>query len=517
MNLLNGAENRGFSEKLQFLFITPHPLKLIKTGLTGLFLFSCIKRSFCCAIVELSNIYDFMSETTHHQAQKTFRKSFKKTEQQVTKLGKHILSRRRFNRFLHILGPGLVTGAADDDPSGIATYSQAGAAYGYGLLWAFPFMFPLLVAVQESCSRIGAITGKGLAAVIKENYSKKLLYMSVFLVVVANTLNIGADLGAMAATTQLFVNLPFALLAIFYAIVIVLLVVFVNYKTYANLLKWLAIALFSYPITALLIDHHWIEILGNTFNFLPTLSFETVYILVGMLGTTISPYLFFWDTSEVVEEEISHHNRASIGRDPKPTKRFLKKLQIDNFVGMTLANVTAWFIVIACAATLHQSGVTEINTAADAAKALEPLVQDFPHAGFIAKLIFSVGVIGLGLLAVPVLAGSSSYAISEALGWKEGLSRQYHQAKGFYGIIILATFVGLLLNFIGIDPIKALIFTAVFNGVAAVPLLYIIARVGSNEVIMGEYRNGKLSNILVWCAFLTMLVAALFLFYSFVR
>jgi NRAMP (natural resistance-associated macrophage protein)-like metal ion transporter len=259
-----------------------------------------------------------MTETTHHSVTKTLGKSLQKTERRVTRLAKHILSRRRFNRFLHILGPGLVTGAADDDPSGIATYSQAGAAYGYGLLWAFPFMFPLLVAVQESCSRIGAITGQGLAAVIKEHYSKKLLYMSVFLVVVANTLNIGADLGAMAATTQLFINLPFALLAIFYAIVIVLLVVFVSYKTYANLLKWLAIALFSYPITALLIDHQWIEILGNTFNFLPTLNFETVYILVGMLGTTISPYLFFWDTSEVVEEEISHHNRASIGRDPKP-------------------------------------------------------------------------------------------------------------------------------------------------------------------------------------------------------
>ncbi|MBP9738239.1 divalent metal cation transporter [Candidatus Saccharibacteria bacterium] len=423
------------------------------------------------------------------------------------------MSRKRFSRFLHILGPGLVTGAADDDPSGIATYSQAGAGFGYGLLWAFPFMYPLLLAVQESCSRIGAVTGKGLAAVIKENYSRKLLYMSVLMVVVANTINIGADLGAMAATTQLFVDLPFATLAVFYAALVILLVVFVKYKTYAKILKWLAITLLAYPVTALLVAQDWPEIFRSTFTLTPVINSQTIYIFVGMLGTTISPYLFFWDTSEVVEEEISKHRLTTTGKDPKITKHFLKSIRLDNFVGMTLASVTAWFIVVACASVLFKNGITEINTAADAAKALEPLVQGFPNAGLIAKLIFSVGVIGLGLLAVPVLAGSSSYAISETFGWDEGLYRKFKRAHGFYIVIILATLVGLGINFLGIDPIDALIFTAVFNGIAAVPLLFMISRVGNSRAIMGQYKNGVLSNIFVKLASVVMLVAVLALFY----
>jgi NRAMP (natural resistance-associated macrophage protein)-like metal ion transporter len=438
-----------------------------------------------------------------------------KTEHIAHNIFKTMLSRKRFNRFLHILGPGLVTGAADDDPSGIATYSQAGAGNGLGLLWAFPLMYPFLLAVQESCSRIGAITGKGLAAVIKEHYGRPLLVMSVGLVVVANTVNIGADLGAMAATTQLFIDVPFALLAILYAIVIVLLVVFVSYKQYAKLLKWLALALLSYPITAFMVGQDWMDVFRNTFTVTPRIDFETMYLFVGMLGTTISPYLFFWDTSEVVEEQIANHNRSKIGEDPKRTKRFLHNLRIDNFVGMTLASLTAWFIVIACASTLFRAGITEISTAADAAQALEPLVRNFPNSGFVAKCIFSVGIIGLGLLAVPVLAGSSSYAISEAFGWKEGLYRKFRKAKGFYIVIIIATVVGLAMNFIGFDPIKALIFTAVFNGVAAIPLLFMIAKVGNNTSIMGEYKNGRISNAFVWLTFAIMAFAVLALFYSF--
>lgn len=429
--------------------------------------------------------------------EKNFRRGLKKTERQAVHFGKGVLNYKRYNRFLRVLGPGLVTGAADDDPSGIATYSQAGAAHGLGLLWIFPFMYPILLAVQESCSRIGAITGTGLAAVIKEHYSRKLLYLSVGLVVVANTLNIGADLGAMAAAAQLFVDIPFAILAIFFASLIVLLVVFVNYKTYAKILKWLALTLFVYPVTVFMVGQDWGEILRATFSFRPEITPETMYILVGIIGTTISPYLFFWDTSEVVEEEIAKHNKSKIGEEPKPTKRFLRNLRVDNFVGMTLASVTAWFIVIACASTLFRNGILEIDSAADAARALEPLVQSFPNSGFIAKLIFSVGIIGLGFLAVPVLAGSSSYAISEALGWREGLYRKFHRARGFYIIIILATFVGLGMNFIGLDPIKALVFAAVFNGIAAVPLLFILARIGNDGNIMGEYRNGPLSNFFV--------------------
>lgn len=451
------------------------------------------------------------------KTERQLNRKLSKTEHQATAVAKGMLSHKRFGRFIRVLGPGLVTGAADDDPSGIATYSQAGASFGFGLLWAFPFMYPLLLAVQESCARIGAITGKGLAAVIKQHYSKKLLYMSVGLVVVANTINIGADLGAMAATTQLFVDLPFAILAILYAVIIVLLVSFVSYKSYAKILKWLAISLFAYPITAFLVGQDWAEVFRNTFTVTPNMSFESIYIFVGMLGTTISPYLFFWDTSEVVEEEVAKHNLSKIGEAPKATRRFLHNLRLDNFVGMTLASVTAWFIVIACASTLYENGITQINTAADAAQALEPLVQGFPNAGLVAKLIFSIGIIGVGLLAVPVLAGSSSYAISEAFGWKEGLYRKFRRALGFHVVIIIATVAGLAINFLGIDPIKALVFTAVFNGIAAVPLLFMIARVGNNKAVMGQYKNGLLSNIFVRLALGVMAAAVLVLFYSFFK
>lgn len=435
------------------------------------------------------------------------------SDRRPARTGKHLVSYRRFNRFIRVLGPGVVTGAADDDPSGIATYSQAGAGYGYGLLWAFPLMYPLLLAVQESCSRIGAVTGKGLAAVIRENYSKKLLYMSVALVVIANTINIGADLGAMAATTRLFINAPFWLLAVLYAIIVVLLVVFVSYKTYANILKWLAVTLLAYPVTALLVGQNWPEVLRNTFTLTPKLNSETIYIFVGMLGTTISPYLFFWDTSEVVEEEISDHRLSETGKNPTISKSFLKAVRLDNFIGMTLAAVTAWFIVIACASVLHKNGIRQINTAADAARALEPLVRGFPNAGLISKLIFSVGIIGLGLLAVPVLAGSSSYALSETFGWREGLYRRFKKATGFYVIIIIATVAGLAIDFVGIDPIKALVFTAVFNGIAAVPLLLMIAKVGNNLQIMGKHKNGRLTNALVRLTFLIMSAAVVALFY----
>lgn len=435
-----------------------------------------------------------------------------KTERHAINIAKHMVKRRSVNRFIRILGPGIVTGAADDDPSGIATYSQAGAAYGYGFLWVFPFVYPLLLAVQESCSRIGAVTGKGLAAVIKENYSRKLLFMSVLLVVVANTVNIGADLGAMASTTQLFIDIPYPLLAVLYSVLIILLVVFVSYKKYAKILKWLAIALLSYPVTAFLVGQNWPEIFQATFMSLPTVNADTIYIFVGILGTTISPYLFFWDTSEVVEEEIVHHRLTGTGKAPRVNRHFLRSIRLDNFMGMSLATITAWFIVIVCASVLFKNGITGIDTAADAAKALEPLVQGFPYAGLIAKLIFSVGVIGIGLLAVPVLAGSSAYAISETLGWKEGLHRKFMHATGFYVVIIAATFVGLLINFLGIDPIQALIFTAVFNGIAAVPLLWMIARVGNNQKIMGQYKNGVVSNIFVRIALVVMSAAVIALF-----
>jgi NRAMP (natural resistance-associated macrophage protein)-like metal ion transporter len=424
---------------------------------------------------------------------------------------KGIHSRRRFSRTLHILGPGLVTGAADDDPSGIATYSQAGAMYGYKLLWMIPFMYPLLLSVQGACSKIGAVTGKGLAELIKENYSKKMLYLALFLVVVANIVNIGADFGAMAATLQLLIpSIPFTVAVIGFAAIMLGLELFVPYKKYAKILKWLAIVLFAYPITAFVVGQPWGTIFAATIN--PTnvqFDFTVIMIMVGLIGTTISPYLFFWDTSEIVEDEITHR-RLGLKKLhlPKITRHFLRNVWIDNVVGMTLAAITAWFIMIVCATVLNSHGVTEITTAADAARALEPLVQGFPNAGLIAKLIFSVGILGTGLLAIPVLAGSCSYAIAEAFGWKEGLSRKVKKAKGFYIVIIIATIVGLLINFTGIDPIQALVWAAVVNGIAAVPLLTMIARIGRNDKIMGDHKIGNLSRVGIWAAFVTMAIAA---------
>lgn len=424
---------------------------------------------------------------------------------------KAIHSRRRFSRALHVLGPGLVTGAADDDPSGIATYSQAGAMYGYKLLWMIPFMYPLLLSVQGACSRIGAVTGKGLAELIKENYSRKMLYLALFLVVIANIVNIGADFGAMAATLQLLVpQVPFAAAVIGFAVVMLGLELFVPYKKYAKILKWLAIVLFAYPITAFVVGQPWGQVIAATFD--PTkihLDFMVIMIMVGLIGTTISPYLFFWDTSEVVEDEITH-KRLGLQKLhlPKITRHFLRNIWIDNVVGMTLAAVTAWFIMVVCATVLNSHGVTEITTAADAAKALEPLVQGFPNAGLIAKLIFSVGILGTGLLAIPVLAGSCSYAIAEAFGWKEGLTRKLKKAKGFYLVIIAATVIGLLINFTGIDPIQALVWAAVVNGVAAVPLLTMIARIGRNRKIMGDHPVTPVGIVGIWAAFVAMALAA---------
>jgi Mn2+/Fe2+ NRAMP family transporter len=343
------------------------------------------------------------------------------------------------------------------------------------------------------------------------------LYSAVILVVVANTVNIGADLAAMAAATQLLIpGFSLSGLAIFFAIVCVVMQITVPYKQYAKILKWLALALFAYPITAFLVGQPWQEVFARTFMPEVTITKDTIYIIVGILGTTISPYLFFWNTSEVVEDEVENHrisnsNGISI---PRISKRFMRSLKVDNLVGMTLAAVSAWFIVVACASVLHANGITKIETAADAASALEPLVKGFPNAGLIAKLLFSVGIVGIGLLAVPVLAGSSSYAVTEALGIKEGYYRKFRKAHGFYGIIALATLAGLVINFLGINPIQALIFTAVFNAIASVPLLWMIYRVGNNTDIMGKYKNGIFSNIGVMAAFILMTIATLVLFYS---
>jgi len=419
-------------------------------------------------------------------------------------------------KFFKILGPGVVTGAADDDPSGIATYSQTGAQFGYGQLWTAFFMLPFQAAVQEACDRIGAVTGKGLSAVIKEHFSKKILYGLVTLLFIANTINIGADIGAMAAAANLIIPIDFAFLAIFFTALILILEIFTSYRVYANILKWLCLSLFAYPITIFIIHAPWATILKSTFIPHFEFSFQFLFVITGVLGTTISPYMFFWQASEEVEEEKS---KNLIGWDSKPRigRFFMRNLRIDNFSGMLFSEIGTWSIIIVTATVLNMHGITNIATSADAAKALEPLVQTFPNAGFLAKILFTTGIIGLGLLAVPVLAGSASYALSEAFSWKEGLSLKLKKAHGFYGVITIATLIGLLINFIGIDPIKALVYAAVINGIVAVPLILIIALTANSKKVMNEYKSGKLSNILIWSTFIGMGTAAIAMFLAFGR
>lgn len=424
---------------------------------------------------------------------------------------------KKFGRFLKILGPGLITGAADDDPSGIATYSQAGAQFGTQTLWSLLLTLPLMISVQEACMRIGAVTGKGLAAIIREHYKRRLLYPIVLLVVAANTLNIGADIGAMAASMNLLLpNVPFALLALGFAILIILLEVMVSYHTYVRILKWLSLALLAYVVTAFLINVPWGTMLRATFMPHFELSEAYIFMLVAILGTTISPYLFFWQTSNVVEDEIADKRLAQKGGTPHLSKSYLRRLRIDTVIGMFSSNAVAWFIIVVGVVVLQGGGITTIDSAADAASALEPLVRTFPNSGFIAQLIFTVGIVGIGLMSIPVLAGSSSYALAETFNWREGLFRKFKQAREFYLVIIIGTFIGLLINFIGLDPIQTLIVSAVFNGIVAVPLIFIILQVISKESIMGQYKAGRWSKFGLWSAFLVMFAAAIGLLISFI-
>jgi NRAMP (natural resistance-associated macrophage protein)-like metal ion transporter len=421
-----------------------------------------------------------------------------------------------FLHFIKILGPGIITGAADDDPSGIATYSQTGAQFGYGMLWTALYQIPLLIAVQEACARIGAVTGKGLAGVIKQHYSRTVLTGAVLLVVVANTINIGADIGAIAAAGRLLVDIPFWFFAGLTALVVVILEIFVDYKRAAQILKWLALALLSYPITALIIQEPWQQILYATVVPHLEFTFAFLFIITGVFGTSITPYMFFWQASEEVEEEIEKGIPLTKKGKPRLPRNYLQDIGIDTTVGMLAAEIAQWFIIITTATVLFSHGITNIATAADAAKALEPLVLTFPNAGLVAKCIFAIGIIGLGLLTIPVLAGSAAYAMAEAFKWKEGLSLKFRDARAFYGVIIGSTLVGLLMNFVGIDPIKALVFTAVFNGIAAVPLLYLIARINSNKKILGTKSGNIWSQGFLWITVFVMGLAAVALLYTLV-
>jgi len=422
-------------------------------------------------------------------------------------------AKKSFWKWLSVLGPGLTTGAADDDPSGIATYSQTGSQFGYGQLWTALYMLPFMTAVQEACARIGLVTGKGIAAVVKDNYSKKVLYAVVGLVVVANTINIGADIGAMAAAAQLLIPAPFVVLTLLFTVIILVLEIFTSYRVYSKILKWLALALLSYPITVFIIHQDWPVVLKATvvphFEF----SFAFLFIITGVFGTTITPYMFFWEASQEVEEE-KEEGLLRKGKKPAISWEHIKKMRKDNNAGMLISEFTTWCILLVGATVLHNSGVKDLKTAADAAKALEPMVHSFPDAGFLAKLIFSIGIIGLGLLAVPVLSGSAAYAVSEAFDWNASLNLKLKRAHGFYGVITIATLIGLIINFVGIDPVKALVFTAVLNGVSAVPLLFLILKIAASEKIMGEFRSRWLSKSLLWITFIVMGAAAIALFFT---
>ncbi|HEY0244510.1 MAG TPA: divalent metal cation transporter [Mucilaginibacter sp.] len=421
-------------------------------------------------------------------------------------------SKKNFWKWITVLGPGLTTGAADDDPSGIATYSQTGAQFGYGQLWTALYMLPFMTAVQEACARIGLVTGKGIAAVVKENYSRKVLYGVVGLVVVANTINIGADIGAMAAAAELLIPVPFVILTLLFTASILILEIFTNYKTYSRILKWLALALLSYPITVFIIHQDWGTVLKATVVPHVEFNFAFLFIITGVFGTTITPYMFFWEASQEVEE-IKEKGRAD-GDRTGVCWDDIHNMRKDNTAGMIISEFTTWCILLVGATVLYKSGIKDIKNAADAAKALEPLVHSFPNAGYLAKLIFSIGIIGLGLLAVPVLSGSAAYAVSEAFDWKASLNLKLNRAHGFYGVITIATMIGLIINFIGIDPVKALIYTAVLNGVAAVPLLFLIVKISASEKIMGEFKSRWLSKTLLWITFVVMGAAAVALFFT---
>jgi NRAMP (natural resistance-associated macrophage protein)-like metal ion transporter len=405
--------------------------------------------------------------------------------------------------YIKKLGPGIITGAADDDPSGIATYSQAGAQFGTGLLWMAAWVYPLVATVQEMCARIALVTGRGLASNIKRSYSKKVLYACTILLFFANTLNIGADLGAMAKAVQLIApKLSFVFLVVFTGIAGLFLEILVPYRKYSKYLKWLVLAVFSYIVTGIIINMDWSLLLRD--GLIPQITFSKSQILLitGILGTTISPYLFFWQTSQEIEEEISNGQKTIRARKgTNPTE--IKEMRADIWVGMFLSNLVMFFIIAVCANTLFVNGITNIDTAADAARALEPL------AGRWATLLFSIGIIGTGLLAIPVLAGSTAYAISESFGWKEGLYRKFKTAHAFYGVIIVSIIIGILINFIGIDPIKALLYSAIANGIVAPVILVFIVRISSSKKIMGEYKNKPITKFIGWTATILMSIAAI--------
>ncbi len=417
-----------------------------------------------------------------------------------------VLWRRVKQHPLARLGPGLITGAADDDPSGIATYSQAGAQFGLNMLWTMPVAYPLMSAIQAMCAQIGRVTGKGLAANIKSAFPPIVLKGVVVLLLIANTLNIAADVAAMGEVAELVSGADRHLMTAVFVAVTLLLQIFVPYHRYVFFLKWLTLSLLAYAAVLFTVNVPWAEVALRTAWPKLTLNFNTAAMVVGVFGTTISPYLFFWQASEEVEDMHARRGAAPLSQDPDAAPAELRRIRWDTWSGMFVSNLTAYFIMLATAVTLHVSGVTDIETAAQAAGALRPLAGDF------AFLLFAIGIIGVGLIGVPVLAGSAAYALAEAMGWKSGLERKPKNARGFYGVIAVSVLLGLVIQYSPISPMKALFWSAVINGVVAVPLMVVIILIAASKSVMGAFTASRPILALGWIGAAIMGFAAVLMF-----
>ena len=399
----------------------------------------------------------------------------------AARIARHWARRRPRRGLLALLGPGLITGASDDDPSGIATYSQAGAQFGYSMAWVMLFTWPLMAAIQEISARIGRVTGHGIAGNIRRHYSPWLMRGIVVLLLAANIINLGADLGAMGEALRLLVGGPPHLYVVGFAVGCALLEIVVRYERYVSILKWTSVSLFAYVATALVVDVPWARVAYNL--VVPTLSWDKEYIvaIVAVLGTTITPYCFFWQSSQEAEDERVDPAAHALIDAPEEARSEINRIRIDTYLGMGFSNLISLFIIITTAATLHAHGITDIQTSSQAAEALRPIAGVFTFA------LFAAGIIGIGVLAVPVLAGSAAYALGEALDWPTGLARSPLDAKAFYGAIAAATLIGVLINFVHLDPIKALFWSAVINGVVAVPLMVVIMLMAVQRQVMGAF------------------------------
>jgi NRAMP (natural resistance-associated macrophage protein)-like metal ion transporter len=404
------------------------------------------------------------------------------------------------------LGPGLITGASDDDPSGIATYSQVGAQFGFSMCWVMLFTFPLMAAIQEISGRIGRVTGQGIAGNIRQHYSKPLLRFIILLLLAANIVNLAADLGAMGAALTLLVGGSAHLYVVGFAIGCAALETFARYERYVVLLKWSSVFLLAYVVTALAVDTPWGLVARDT--FIPTFRLDTDYVvaIVAVLGTTITPYCFFWQSSQEAEDERIDPHAKPLLEAPEQARPQIGRIRLDTYVGMGYSNLISLFIIITTAATLNAHGITNIQTSAQAAEALRPIAGVFTFA------LFAAGIIGIGLLAIPVLAGSCAYALGEALDWPTGLDRLPLDARAFYGTIVVATLIGIAINFVGLDPVKALFWAAVLNGVVAVPLMTVIMIMAMAPKVMGPFTLSRGLCLMGWLCTAVMAVAVAIMF-----